>query len=194
MNAMTPIDQVAHWQGQIVTLEEKITAQEVAVTEAQEAASQAALTGADTDSAVREVAHARDVLDALRTALGEARRHLRAAEDAVAAKARDDARKRAQQIARKRIDAADRLDEFMRQIDPLLAEWIGLGNALAHEMQAAGMHPSGAEGKDYRIRAAAWSLAPEFMGVIDVRRVSVDHRVPFRQLTAATAASVLKGE
>lgn len=194
MNAMTPIDQVAHWHEQISALETRITAQETAVTEAQEAASQAALSGGDTDAAVRQVAHARDVLDALRTALGEARRHLRAAEDAAEAKARADALTRAQSLARRRIEAADKLDEYLREIDPLLAEWTGLGNSLAREMEAAGLRAPSAEGKEYRCRAGAWALAPAFMATIGAARVNNDHRVPFRQLTAAQAATVLKRE
>lgn len=191
MAKKTPRDEAAHWQNQIATLEEKITAQDDAVTEAQEGASQAALTGDDTDTAVRQVAHARDVLDALHTALGEARRHLRAAEKAVAAEARDVAHDRAKSIARRRIETADQLDEYMTAVDRLVTEWTSLGTDLARETEAAGMRPCGTNGHDYRIRAATWATAPAFMGAIEARRVSADHRVPFRQITAAQAAPVL---
>lgn len=195
MNAMTPIDQVKHWQDQITALEAKIKAQGDRITEAQQAASEAALNDADTDTAVREVSHQRDVLDAQQAALGEARRHLRHAEESVAQAKRDDALARAKIIARKRLDAADELDEFMGRLDGLIDQWSDLGADLAAAMVEAGMRPPSAEGKAYRVRAGAWTNSPTFMSLIDAARVHQDHRIPFRQLTAAQSAPVLsKGD
>lgn len=195
MNAMTPIDQVKHWQDQSTALEAKIEAQGDRIAEAQKAASEAALNDTDTDTAVREVAHQRDMLDAMQAALGEARRHLRHAEEGVAQKRRDDALSRAKIIARKRLDAADELDEFMSRLDSLIDQWSKLGADLSAAMVEGGLRPPSAEGKAYRVRAGAWTNSPAFMALIDAARVHQDHRIPFRQLTAAQAAPVLsKGD
>lgn len=194
MNAQTD-DMRADWRAQIEALTARIAEAEQGVTDARNAASDAALTGRDLDSATRALAHARDVADALRSALGEARRHHAAAEDAHAQRDKERAFARAQTIARKRIEIADQFDGFARELDPLLAQWVAATSALSRELTASGRRPINHEGRDYRIRAALWAAAPALMAAIGAGRVALDHRAPLRQISAAQAAPVLaKGE
>jgi hypothetical protein len=109
MNAMTPIDQVKHWQDQITALEAKIEAQRDRIAEAQKAASgEAALNDTDTDTAVRRFSISATCWT---RCSGAGVRHgdTCAMQEAVAQK-RDDAR-----IARPvhRPQAADAADELM---------------------------------------------------------------------------------
>lgn len=195
MNAQTPTDARAEWRDQIESLDAQIEAAEQAITDARNAASDAALTGGDLDQATRELAHARDRLDALQSARGEAQRHLAQAEQDHAQRERDKAFARAQTIARKRIEIADQFDSFAREMDPLFAQWVAAGNGLSREMTAAGMRAPSNEGRAYRVRAALWAVAPALMTAIEAPRVSVDHRDTLRQISAASAAPVLaKGE
>jgi hypothetical protein len=194
MNAQTK-DQRDHWRDQIAALTAQIETAEGAAEDARSAASTAALEGGGLDKATRALAHARDVLDALRSAKGEAERRLAKAEADHAQRERDRALAHAQSIARKRIEAADRFDAYARELDPALAEWVGAGNAYAREVRAAGMRPPGAEARDYRLRAALWATAPAFMAAIGAARVNVEHRATLREITASQSAPVLaKGD
>jgi hypothetical protein len=194
VNAQTD-DTRATWRAQIESLTARIAEAEQGVTDARNAASDAALTGGDLDAATRDLALARDRLDALRTARGEAERHLAAADAAHAQRERDRAFARAQALARKRIATGDQFDAFARELDPAFAQWVAQSAALSREMAAAGQRPISGEGRDYRIRAALWASAPALMTAIGAPRVSADHRETLRQISAAQAAPILaKGE
>lgn len=193
MNVQT--DARAHWRAQIEGLTARIVTAEDAVTAARDAANAAALEGANLTAATRDLAHARDVVDTLRAALGEAQRHLAEAEQVSAKRDKASALVRAQQIARKRIEVADHLDAFAREMDPALAAWVAASSTLAREMTAAGLRPINADGRDYRLRAALWATAPALMTAIDAPRVSAAHRETLRQISAAQAAPILaKGD
>jgi len=191
MNAQTQTDTREHWRAQIAALTARIETAGGAVEDTRIAASAAALEGGDVNARTRDLAHARDVLDALRSAKGEAERHLAKAEADHAQRERDKAFARAQKIARARIEIADRFDAFARELDPLLAEWVAAGNAYAREASAAGVRVPGEAGRDYRIRSALWKAAPGFMATIETQRVSNEHRATLREITAAQSAPVL---
>lgn len=194
MNAQTD-DTRAHWRDQVEDLTRRIAEADQAIEAAQLAASAAALDGGDLALATRELAHARDVADALRSALGEARRHLAHADAAHAQRERDRALARAQSAARKRIELADQFDAFARELDPVFAQWVAASAALSRELVAAGRRPISTEGRDYRIRAALWATAPALMTAIGAPRVAVDHRETLRQISATQGAPILaKGE
>lgn len=194
MSATTPLEQVKHWTDQIAAFEDKIRVQEGRVAEAQKAASEAAFAGKDTEGAVRKVAHARDTLDALKAAQGEARRHLEQAKANVAEEARANAHKRAQKLTQDRLDTAEKLDDLIVDLADLFDQWTLQGAQLSQEMAKAGLKTPSNEGRGYRVRAAAWALAPDFMDTIEARRVNQEHRVPFRETTLAQAGPVLSGE
>jgi len=195
MNAQTE-DSRAHWRDQVESLTAQIATAEGAIEVARIAASAAALEGGDLDAATRELAHARDRADALRSAMGEARRHLAQADAAHAQRERDRALARAQTIARKRIEIAESIDEYLSALDPLITQWVAAGGALARELDAAGVRTPSRETLTgaHRIRGAAWARAGGFMHAIEAARVSPDHRVPLRQISAAQAAPVLTKE
>lgn len=194
MNAQTK-DTRAEWRAQIESLDAQIEKAEAAVTDAQNAASDAALTGGDLDQATRELAHCRDRLDALRSARGEAQRHLKQAEHDHAARERDKALVRAQQVARKRIEVAQDIDTYLASLDPLVVQWRELGDQLIRECRAAGVRAPSSEGSGHRLRAGAWARASIFMAAIEAMRVPSNHRVPVRETSAAQASHILaKGE
>lgn len=189
MNVQT--DQREHWKGQIALLSKKIEDAKAAIEVAQKAAATTALNGEDVDQATRELAHARDRLDAFRTARGEAARHFAHAKAAHAQREREKALKRAETIAKKRIDVADSLDSYLAALDPILADWLAAGNAFARETVAAGKRAPGGEGREYRVRAALWASAPDFAAAIGADRVRQEHRQTLREITAAQAAPIL---
>ena len=194
MNAQTK-DTRADWRAQIESLDAQIEKAEQAITDAQNAASDAALTGGDLDAATRELAHCRDRLDALRSARGEAQRHLAQAEADHAQRERAKALTRAQQVARKRVEVAAELDSYLAALDPLVVQWRDLGAELVRECNAAGVRAPSNEGAGTRLRAGAWSRASIFMGAIEAMRVPSDHRVPVRETSARQASHILaKGE
>jgi multidrug efflux pump subunit AcrA (membrane-fusion protein) len=190
LNAQTK-DTRADWRAQIEDLTARIEAAERAITDAQNAASDAALTGGDLDQATRELAHCRDGLDALRSAKGEAQRHLAQAEADHAQRERNKAFIRAQKIARKRVEVAQELDSFLSAIDPLVVQWRDLGDELIRECHAAGVRAPSSEGNGHRLRAGAWARASIFMGAIEAMRVPSHHRVPVRETSAAQASHIL---
>lgn len=194
MNAQTK-DTRDTWRAQIESLDAQIAKAEAAITDAQNAASDAALTGGNLDQATRELAHCRDRLDALRSARGEAQRHLKQAEHDHAARERAKALTRAQQIARRRIEVAQDIDNYLSALDPLILQWRDLGDKLARECVEAGVRPPSNEGAGTRLRAGAWARASIFMGAIGAMRVAPHHRVPVRETSAAQASHILaKGE
>lgn len=196
MNAQTkPTDQREHWKDQIALLDQKIETAKAAIDAAQKAASDAALNGEDVDQATRELAHARDRLDAFRTAKGEAERHLAHAKADHAQREREKALKRAEGVAKKRIDAAEELDAYLTALDPLLAGWMAAGDAFYREVAAAGKRAPGGEAREFRIRAALWASAPAFAAAIGADRIRPEQRQKLRQITAAQSAPILaKGE
>lgn len=192
MNAQTkPTDQREHWKDQIALLDQKIETAKAAIDAAQKAASDAALAGEDVDQAARALTHARDRLDAFRAARGDAERHLAHAKAEHAQRERDKALGRAQAIAKKRIAKAEELDSYLAALDPILAEWLGAGNAFAREVVAAGQRAPGGEGREYRVRASLWANAPLFAEAIGADRVNHDHRRKLREITAAQAAPIV---
>lgn len=195
MNAATD-DTRAHWRDQVEDLTRRIGEADQAIEAAQLAASAAALDGGDMAAATRELAHARDVADALRSAKGEAARHLALADAAHAQRERDRALARAQTIARKRIELGEQIDEYLSALDPLILQWTAAGGALAREMTAAGLRTPSRETLTgaHRIRGAAWARAGGFMSAIEAARVAQEHRAPLRQISAAQAAPILTKE
>lgn len=186
-------DQVAHWQGQIATLEARIDAQDTEIAKAQEAASQAALTGTDTDAAVRAVAHARDVHDALRAALGEARRHLKAAHDAHAQRDREKALDRARKAAKARLEAAAAIDSALIVLDQNVAVFHTAGREMATHLKAAGRQSPSHEKltAGHAMRGAAMCHAPTFASVVSLDRVtSPDRRIPLHDAVAVQVSSL----
>lgn len=199
MNAQTKtqIDPRAEWVAQIAELTAKIAAQENAITEAQSAASAAAFEGGNTDKAVRDVAHQRDVLDALKSALNEARRRHARAVEMVAERDRAEALDRAQKIACHRLDVAGQIDEHLRALEPLVADFYRLGAEQGREMGAAGRIAPSPEklGNALILRAALHTLAPALAARAGVDRVDPGHRAPLRDTVAAQVAPLLsKGQ
>jgi hypothetical protein len=189
MNAHT--DQREHWREQIALLNQKIEAAKASIEDAQKAASDAALAGEDVDQAARALTHARDRLDAFRTAKGEAERHLAHAKADHAQREREKALKRAETVAKKRIDTADSLDAYLAALDPILADWMALGNVFYREVAEAGKRAPGGEAREFRIRAALWASAPAFAAAIGADRIRPEQRQKLRQITAAQSAPIL---
>lgn len=189
MNVQT--DQREHWKEQIALLSQKIEDARAAIEVAQKAAATTALNGEDVDQATRELAHARDRLDAFRTARGEAQRHFAHAKADHAQREREKALKRAETIAKKRIDVADSLDSYLAALDPILADWLAAGNAFAREVAEAGKRAPGGEAREFRIRAALWANAPAFAAAIGADRIRPEQRQTLRQITAAQSAPIL---
>lgn len=189
MNVQT--DQREHWKEQIALLNKKIENAKAAIEDATKAASDAALAGEDVDQATRELAHARDRLDAFRTARGAAERHFAHAKADHAQREREKALKRAETIAKKRIDVADSLDSYLAALDPILADWLAAGNAFAREAAEAGKRAPGGEAREFRIRAALWANAPAFAAAIGADRIRPEQRQTLRQITAAQSAPIL---
>lgn len=189
MNVQT--DQREHWREQIALLNQKIEAAKAAIEDATKAASDAALNGEDVDAAARALTHARDRLDAFRAARGEAERHYALAKADHAQREREKALKRAETVAKKRIDKAEELDSYLAALDPILAEWMAAGNTFYREVAEAGKRAPGGEAREFRIRAALWANAPAFAAAIGADRVKPDQRQKLRQITAAQSAPIL---
>ena len=143
---------------------------------------------------VGQVAHARDVLDALRTALAEARRHLKAAQEAVRAKERTRALERAAKSARARLEAASMLDELFLQLDQHVGAFHAAGRDMAQHLRDAG-RPVPSQEKltaSYALRGAVMRAAPTFASVVALDRInSPDHRIPLRDHIAVQVSPLL---
>lgn len=186
----------ARWRAQITELDQRIAAAEAMVEDARTAAAAAALNQGDVDVATRALAHARDVTDALRSARGEALRHLAAAEDDERAAARAAALGRARGIARERIALGGQIDAHFSGLDPMVRRWSELGQALARELAQAGARkPSeGTLHGGYRVRCAFWDRAPLTAQTMDLASTAIDHREPLAEIAAASVAHILKGD
>ena len=199
MNAQTKTqaDPREEWREQIANLDAQIAAAEQAITDAQTAASAAAFEGGNTDKAVRDVAHKRDVLDALQSAQREAKRRLARAEEMVAERDRAEALARAQRIARKRLNLAAQIDEYLSALDPVVADYLRASAQQGREMAAAGLVAPSPEklSNPLTLRAAVMVNAPAFAARVALDRVDPQHRGTLRDHVARQVAPLLsKGQ
>lgn len=195
MNAQTKThaDPREEWRAQLASLDAQIAAAEQAITDAQSAASDAAFEGRDLDATTRKVAAGRDKLDALQSAKREAKRRLARAEEMVAERVRAAAGERAAAIAKRRLELAREIDEYLAALDPLVAEFLATGAEQAREMGAAGLRAPSTEkiSNPLILRAAAWVSAPALAQRLDLMRVDAQHRVKLRDTVAAQVAPLL---
>lgn len=174
----------AHWKGEIERLEGQLSTAEQALEAAKGRAANAILEQTDDES--REIAIARDRIDATKAALGEAHRRLKAAEDTLSDKARKAAQQRAQEAARDRHTAALDFDSAMAAAEQAYSRFLAANMHWRKHTLDAGQKPFSTEklnaGEAIRgaITAAAYSLS----GTLDARPHSRDSRLPLASFVA----------
>ena len=182
-----------HWAQQVEALDAQIEAARGAIATATQEAASAVLEGTEPADAARALAQARDRLDVLHAARGEAERHRGLAQHAAAMRDRGRALDRARLAARKRIDVAEMIDSYLTALDPLIRDWVAASEAFAKALTEAGQRAPSHENLcgAYRVRAAAWAGAASLLDAVEAPRVSHTHKQPLRDLSAAQAAPIL---
>lgn len=175
----------AAWRTKIEQLETRLAEAEAGLEAAKAAAAHAVLSG-DHDK-TGEIATWRDRIDAVQTAIAEAQNGLQAAEDAVAAKDRSSAMKRALDAAKARHGAAQDFDKAMALAEDAYSRFIAAGLDYAgHIRSAGGKEPSwGKMHAGEAVRGAFTVAAYTLSGALQTRPQSRDSRKPLADFVEA---------
>jgi hypothetical protein len=174
---MTQTDQdPAHWRQHVDRLEADLTDAEAALERAKTTTAVALLDGGEDRS--REIALHRDRIDAIRTAIAEARRRETEAQDKLTQAQRKEALSKAHSAARDRHIAAQELDAALIAAEEAYTRFIGAGERWRLHMVAAGQRPMSphklAAGE--AIRGAITDAAFTLSGALDARPYSRESR------------------
>lgn len=178
-------DTPAHWQAKIDTLNTRLAEAEQGLEDAKVKAAQALLD--DGDDTSREIALWRDRIDATKVAIGEAQRHLKAAEQAVSDKARKAALTRGHEAAKDRYEAAQDFDAAIAEAERAYSRFLAANMQWRRHMMDAGMKPHSTEklNAGEALRGAVTDAAFTLSGALGCRPYSREMRLPLASFVIA---------
>ena len=171
---MTQTDQdPAHWRQHVERLEGDLADAEAALERAKASTATALLDGGEDRS--REIALHRDRIDAIKTAIAEARRR------------ETEALSKAHSAARDRHIAAQELDAALAEAEKAYKKFLGAGERWRLHMVAAGQRPMSHQklAAGEAIRGALADAAFSLSGALDARPYSREMRRPLASFAAS---------
>jgi DNA repair exonuclease SbcCD ATPase subunit len=183
---MTQTDQdPAHWRQHVERLEGDLADAEAALERAKASTATALLDGGEDRS--REIALHRDRIDAIKTAIAEARRRETEAQGKLTEAQRAEALSKAHSAARDRHIAAQELDAALAEAEKAYKKFLGAGERWRLHMVAAGQRPMSHQklAAGEAIRGALADAAFSLSGALDARPYSREMRRPLASFAAS---------
>jgi chromosome segregation ATPase len=183
---MTQTDQdPAHWRQHVERLEGDLADAEAALERAKASTATALLDGGEDRS--REIALHRDRIDAIKTAIAEARRRETEAQGKLTEAQRAEALSKAHGAARDRHIAAQELDAALAEAEKAYKKFLGAGERWRLHMVAAGQRPMSHQklAAGEAIRGALADAAFSLSGALDARPYSREMRRPLASFAAS---------
>lgn len=181
----TPDQDPAHWRQHVERLEGDLADAEAGLERVKTHTAVALLDGGEDRS--REIALHRDRIDAIKTAIAEARRREAEAQDKLTQAQRTEALAKAHTAARDRHVAAQELDAALVAAEAAYRKFIGAGERWRLHMVAAGQRPMSHQklAAGEAIRGALTDAAFSLSGALDARPYSREMRRPLASFAAA---------
>jgi multidrug efflux pump subunit AcrA (membrane-fusion protein) len=174
----TPDQDPAHWRQHVERLEGDLADAEAGLERVKASTAVALLDGGEDRS--REIALHRDRIDAIKTAIAEARRREAEAQAKLTQAKRDVALAKAHTAARDRHVAAQELDAALAEAEKAYKKFLGAGERWRLHMVAAGQRPMSHQklAAGEAIRGALTDAAFSLSGALDARPYSREMRRP----------------